>query len=213
MLTTPPIDTGLAFRRAAADDADALAPLVLASGSQEFDWFLGVPPAECETFLRRAIAAPTGRFSWKRHLVATLDGQPVATLAIHDGCKNWLDDLYAIRDFLQHFGPLRTPSVIRRGLILETEIPSPTRRQTLMAHCATRPDLRGRGIFRALFSHAITQQLLPSVARQMLVLDVLDTNHRAAALYRELGFEPVERGRRSTSLPAHLAATRMRYRT
>ena len=115
MPTTQPIDSRLgsvlAFRRATAGDAAALAPLVLASGRQEFDWFLGVPPAECEAFLRHAIAAPSGRFSWKRHLVATLDGQPVAALAIQDGRKNRLDDLYAVRDFLQHFGPRRTPGI------------------------------------------------------------------------------------------------------
>lgn len=203
--------SALTFRRAAASDAAALAPLVLASGRQEFDWLLGVPPAACEAFLRRAIATPSGRFSWKRHLVATIGGQPIAALAIQDGRHNWLDDLYAVRDFLQHFGLRRTPSIIRRGLILESEIPAPTRRQTLVAHCATHSDLRGRGIFRALFSHAIKQQLLPSTVGQTLVLDVLDTNHRAAALYRELGFEPMERGRRSASLPVHLAATRMRY--
>jgi GNAT superfamily N-acetyltransferase len=216
MPTTQPIDSRLgsvlAFRRATAGDAAALAPLVLASGRQEFDWFLGVPPAECEAFLRHAIAAPSGRFSWKRHLVATLDGQPVAALAIQDGRKNRLDDLYAVRDFLQHFGPRRTPGIIRRGLILETEIPAPARRQTLLAHCATHPDLRGRGVFSALFAHAMTQLLLPAKADQMLVLDVLDTNRRAASLYCELGFEPMEGGRRSARLPTHLAATRMRYR-
>ncbi|KFL24430.1 acetyltransferase domain protein [Ralstonia pickettii] len=51
--------SALTFRRAAASDAAALAPLVLASGRQEFDWLLGVPPAACEAFLRRAIATPS----------------------------------------------------------------------------------------------------------------------------------------------------------
>ncbi len=216
MITTRRVDPGLGsalhFRHAMASDAAALAPLVLASGDQEFDWLLGVPPAQCEAFLRRAITAATGRFSWKRHFVATLDGQPVAVLAIQNGRKNGLDDLYSVRDFVQHFGARRTPGLIRRGLILETEIPAPTRRQTLLAHCATRPDLRGRGIFNALFSQAITQQLLPATPGQMLVLDVLNTNERAAALYRSLGFEPVEGRRRSANLPTYLAATRMQYR-
>lgn len=216
MITTRQIcaefGSALSFRPAMASDAAALAPLVLASGSQEFDWLLGVPPAQCEAFLRRAITATTGRFSWKRHLVATLDEQPVAVLAIQNGRKNGFDDLYSVRDFLQHFGPFRTPGLIRRGLILETEIPAPTRHQTLLAHCATHPGLRGRGIFNALFSHAITQQLLPAMAGQELVLDVLNTNERAAALYRSLGFEPVGLRRRSGRLPTHLAATRMQYR-
>ncbi|WP_316873506.1 GNAT family N-acetyltransferase [Ralstonia edaphi] len=145
-------------------------------------------------------------------MVATLEEQPVAVLAIQNGRKNGFDDLYSVRDFLQHFGPLRTPGLIRRGLILETEIPAPTRRQTLLAHCATHPRLRGQGIFNALFSHAMSQQLLPAMADQVLVLDVLDTNERAAALYRSLGFEPVGLRRRSGRLPTHLAATRMQYR-
>lgn len=204
--------SALMFRRAVAGDAAALAPLVLASGRQEFDWLLGVSPEECEAFLHRTIATARGRFSWKRHVVATLDGQPVAALAIQDGSRNWLDDPYSAQDFLRHFGLRRTLGIIQRGLILEGEIPAPKRRQTLLAHCATHPDLRGRGIFRALFAYAMTQQLLPAAPGQMLVLDVLDTNRRAAALYRELGFEPMEARRRSPKLPAHLAATRMRYR-
>lgn len=212
--TAPSADlSALMFRRANANDAAVLAPLVLASGSEEFAWLLNAPPDACEDFLRHAIAAPHGRFSWTRHLIATLDDQPVAALAIQDGRHNWLDDFYAVRDFLKHFGLRRVPGIIRRGLILENEIPAPTRRQTLIAHCATHPDLRGRGIFRSLFAHAMTRQLLPARAGQMLVLDVLNTNRRAAALYRELGFESITDGRRCSSwLPAHLAATRMRYR-
>lgn len=206
-------ESALAFRRARASDAEALAPLVLASGSQEFAWLLGAPPDACEAFLRHAIAAPHGRFSWNRHLVATLDGRPVAALAIQDGRNNWLDDFHAVKAFLAHFGLRRVPGIIHRGLILEREIPAPTRRQTLLAHCATHPGLRGRGIFRALFAHAMTCRLLPAGAGQKLVLDVLDTNRRAAALYQALGFEPMNEGRRrSAGLPAHLASTRMRYR-
>lgn len=203
----------LVFRSANASDAAALAPLVLASGSAEFAWLLNAPPDVCEDFLRHAIAAPHGRFSWNRHLIATLDDQPVAALAIQDGRHNWLDDFYAVRDFLKYFGLRRVPGIICRGLILENEIPAPTRRQIRIAHCATHPDLQSRGIFRSLFTHAMARQALPARAGQMLVLDVLNTNRRAAALYRELGFESIKDDRRRSSwLPAHLAATRMCYR-
>ncbi|KAI3590498.1 hypothetical protein D9X30_3983 [Cupriavidus sp. U2] len=200
----------LGFRPAMARDANALASLVLASGEQEFQFLFDDVNAACEDFLAYAIATPNGRFSWRRHYVATVDDAPVAVMAIQDGRAGWLDDPVAAGQFLRYFGARRTAGIIRRGLLLEREIPKPSRHETLMAHCATHPDLRGSGVFRALFQQVIETNRLPASAGQALVLDVLKHNTRAAALYRRLGFVVATCNRPSPrGLPTSLAADRM----
>lgn len=202
----------LGFRSATADDARVLAPLVLASGRQEFAFLFDDSDAACEGFLAYAMAARHGRFSWRRHYVATLDDTPVAVMAIQDGRSRtgWLDDAVATGQFLRHFGARRTAGIIRRGLLLEREIPKPAAHQTLMAHCATQPEMRGTGIFHALFQHVLDTSRLPAFPGQELVLDVLKHNTRAAALYKRLGFV-VAAGKRPAprGLPVSLAADRM----
>lgn len=167
-------------------DAAALAPLVLTSGLEEFMYLLDASPEVCEDFLRHAIAAPSGRFSRRRHIVATMNNRPVAILALQDGRNGLLDNPRAALDFLRYFGIQRTSGIVRRGLLLEREIPMPNRRQTLMAHCATRPDMRGAGIFSVLFRHVMQLGALSASAGQSLILDVLQTNMHAATLYPQL---------------------------
>lgn len=202
----------LGFRAATARDARVLAPLVLASGRQEFAFLFDDGDAECEGFLAYAMAAGHGRFSWRRHYVATIDEAPVAVMAIQDGRSRagWLDDPVAAGQFLRHFGIRRTAGIIRRGLLLERELPKPAAHQTLMAHCATRPDMRGTGVFGELFQHVVQTNRLPAFPGQELVLDVLKHNTRAAALYKRLGFV-VATGKRPAprGLPLWLAADRM----
>ncbi|MDF3838072.1 N-acetyltransferase [Cupriavidus basilensis] len=203
---------GMVFRQAAPRDAAALAPLVLASGQLEFAYLLGGTAHEREAFLRRAIAADSGRFSWRRHRVAAIEDQPIAVLAIQDGRANLLDDPRIALDFLRFFGVRRSGGIVGRGLVLEREIPAPKRRQTLLAHCATRGDMRGRGVFQALFADTMRAGLLPAAPGQALLLDVLRSNTRAAALYRKLGFVTLDaRLDRTPRLPAQLRSARMRF--
>lgn len=200
----------LTFRAARASDAAACAPLVFASGEHEFEFFLGVPPAQCIAFLRYAFALSGGRFSWRRHQVAVDEhGEVVAVLAAHDGRRILADDPHVVWTLLRHFGIARLVPMLLRGLVLETELPKPTRAQALVAHCATRADVRGTGVFTALFEQAAHG--LGSDAQE-IVLDVLASNPRAAALYERLGFVALPRRRaRSRRLPAGLESVRMRY--
>ncbi|MHA7681443.1 GNAT family N-acetyltransferase [Cupriavidus sp. PET2-C1] len=204
--------TEIVFRPATAHDAAALAPLVMASGQLEFDYLLGNAGEARVAFLRQVIASDTGKFSWRRHRVATIEDQPVAVLAIQDGRTNLLDDPHIALAFLRFFGLRQTASIAARGLILEREIPPPKRTQTLLAHCATRDDMRGQGIFQGLFADTMRSGLLPARAGQGLFLDVLRSNVRAAALYRRLGFVTVDaRLDRPRKLPPHLRSARMRF--
>ncbi|WP_250502368.1 GNAT family N-acetyltransferase [Caballeronia sp. AZ7_KS35] len=203
----------LTFRPARASDAAVCAPLVFASGEHEFEYFLGASPEQCIAFLKREFGGSSGRFSWRRHEVAVdAQGKVVAVLALHDGRRLLADHPRIAWAVLRHFGPMRAVPILLRGLILETELPKPRRTQTLLAHCATASDARGKGAFTALFDYACRARLdcLDAENRE-LVLDVLVSNPRAMALYRRLGFVPLERRcARSRYLPARLESVHMR---
>ncbi len=206
-------DAAVVCRPARAADAIALAPLVYASGEAEFQYLLGVDAAGCIAFLERVIAWNRGHFSWRRHRVATVDGQLAAVIAIQDGRVQWSDNPLVAHAFIRHFGLRAALGIMVRGIRLEKEIPPPARRQTLLAHYATAPDWRSRGLFRRLFQQALEQGLLPAAASQSLVLDVLVDNPRAMALYRRCGFQAPATPRPLTAgLPAALQAVRMTYR-
>lgn len=207
---------GLTIRPARATDAAACAPLVFASGEHEFQFFLGVPAEQCTAFLEHAFALSGGRFSWRRHEVAVdASGEIVAVLAAHDGRRIAADDPHVVWTLLRYFGLLRAVPMLLRGLVLETELPKPKRGQTLLAHCATRAELRGSGLFSMLFEQvqrgaSATERGLAPCERE-IVLDVLVSNRRAAALYQRLGFVALQRRRpRSRFLPAQLESVRMR---
>ncbi|BAO94066.1 GNAT family N-acetyltransferase [Caballeronia insecticola] len=206
----------LTIRPARATDAAACASLVFASGKHEFEFFLGLRAEQCTEFLKHAFALSQGRFSWRRHEVAVdAQGEMMAVLAAHDGRRVAADDLHIVWTLLRYFGPLRAVPMLVRGLVLETELPKPRRTQTLVAHCATRADTRGCGVFSMLFEQALrgasasTRGLVPS--EREVVLDALVSNTRAMALYRRLGFVELPRKRsRSRFLPAQLESVRMR---
>lgn len=203
----------LSFRPAHADDADACAPLIFASGVREFGFFLGQPAEKCCAFLAFAFASKSGRFSYRRHRVAvTGDGRIAAVLAVHDGRTTWFDDPHVALMLLLFFGVRRTIAMLLRGLVLESELPAPKKSQTLIAHCATDEAMRSTGVFSALFGNTSQAGLLGEGAGRQVVLDVLVSNTRAYELYRRLGFvELPRRGPVSRRLPSELESVRMRF--
>lgn len=203
----------LHFRPAQADDADACAPLIFASGVREFGFFLGQPAEKCSAFLAFAFRSKLGRFSYRRHSVAvTGDGQIAAVLALHDGRKTWFDDPHVALMLLRFFGVCRPIGMLLRGLVLESELPAPKSSQTLIAHCATHEAMRGTGVFSALFSNTLRAGSLGEGPGRQVVLDVLVTNTRAHELYRRLGFvELPRRGPVSKRLPGELESVRMQF--
>ncbi|MFC5430243.1 N-acetyltransferase [Paraburkholderia denitrificans] len=206
----------MTFRAARAEDAAAAAPLVFASGEREFRFFLGVSADECVAFLRDAFALSAGRFSWQRHRVALdASGTVIGVIAAHDGRDMCADDAHIAWTLLRYFGSRRTVPMLLRGLVLEQELPKPKRSQTRVAHCAVAAAMRGTGVFCELFGDARRagmRGLAGESDEREIVLDVLVSNTRAAALYRRLGFVEVARRRlRSRRLPVDLESIRMRF--
>ncbi|MDA0571115.1 GNAT family N-acetyltransferase [Burkholderia gladioli] len=206
---------GWTFRAARPDDAWACAPLILASGVREFGFFLGVPAEAMVAFLAGAFASPHGRFSWRRHRVAVApDGGVAGVLATYDGRVIAFDDPHVAWLLLRRFGLRHTVSSLLRGLVLEGELPAPKRSQTHLAHCAIDERWRGTGVFTALFHDACRHEAIAAAAAEgrEVVLDVLLSNTRAAALYRRLGFVELARAKPpAAKLPRELVSMRMRW--
>ncbi|WJF90824.1 N-acetyltransferase [Paraburkholderia bonniea] len=227
----------LRFRPAWPTDAAACAPLMFASGAREFRYWLGEPDAACHAFLRHAFAQAQGRFSWRWHHVAlNPDGAIVGLMGVYPGSAwHGVDDLRIAWRLLRSFGLRRAPAMMRRGLVLQRELPAPGRREWLLAHCATREDCRGSGVFSALFASWLSDAALAAPAsaslgamkrfapdgpgerphghEPQLVLDALCSETRVRSLYHRLGFVelPKQDGGRSAQLPPALASVRMRF--
>ncbi|MFX1766423.1 GNAT family N-acetyltransferase [Paraburkholderia sp. A1RI-2L] len=192
-------------RPARADDAAVCAPLVFASGEPEFGFMLGVPAEACIDFLAGGFRSRHGRFSFRRHRVVVNDDNEVCSvMAIHEGGRVALDDVVLAWHVWRHFGVMRAIGILTRGARLATELPAPARGQSLIAHCATRPEWRSRGALTTLMNDVLKR------GGQQFVLDVRLENHGAIALYRRLGFQPMERKRaRHPRLPSAVVSERM----
>lgn len=202
----------VSVRAARPDDAYQCAQLVFASGEREFLYFLGVARERCIEFLETAFRSRAGRFSWRRHRVAIDEHDAVTgVLALHDGRSMLWDDPCLVWMLARHFGAWRAANMLARGLVLETELPKPSRDQILMAHCGVAEPMRGQGIFTALFRHVATSDLRAVDSDRRIVVDVLVENEGARALYERLGFVanvPARRPR-SKRLPVELYSMRM----
>jgi len=201
------------FRPAQAGDAAACAPLIFASGTHELRFFLDVPDEQSMAFLRFAFALDQGRFSWRRHYVACApDGTVLSEMAAHDHRDTRLDAPVLVWLLLRFFGPLKTPGILRRGLILDSEMPPPQRGQTLLTDIATDARVRGQGVFTAMLADALASGWLRCAAGGQYLLDVLRSNARARRVYERLGFVPQPRRRPPAArLPAELIALRMAW--
>lgn len=201
----------LLFRRARAEDAPWLAPLVYASAWEEFQFLLGVKQADCEAFLQTALASRIGHFSWRHHHVAVMGDIPVSVIGVYDGRKGRFDALPLFYQLVRHFGWRHTSGILLRALAMQHAMPAPTRYQTLLAHCATHPEVRGLGLFSALLAQLQQEQRVPARRDQAVILDVLTSNVRAQALYRRLGFA-ITRERPDEGVPLQLAVKRMQLK-
>ena len=177
----------IAFRTATPADSEAAVPLIYSSGPAAFDYVFTVPGRRTALqFLQRAFLDGHGEFGCRNHVVATLDGQVVASGAAWCGDSTLTFALAAARQILGSYGPVAGPAVIARGLRVESIIQPPAKDCWYVAHLGVPAELRGRGFGAAMIAHLLQRgraRGLPKAA-----LDVAVTNQRAQALYDRLGF-------------------------
>jgi len=177
----------VAFRMAAATDAEAVVPLIYSSGPAAFDYVFtldGGPTAE--DFLRRAFLDGAGEFGWRNHIVGELDGRIVAAGAGWSGGMGFGFMIAGARQILGCYGPIAGAGVIGRALRVEAIVPPPSRTRFVVAHLGVRPETRGQGIGQALIEHLLDRGRTRGI--EIAALDVAVTNPRGQALYERLGF-------------------------
>ena len=179
----------LDFRPARPEDADAAAPLIYASGPDQFDYvFCATHASQSLEFLRFAFASGRGRFAWRNTTVACIDDRVVGVGTAYGAETNvryFFEDGWLIA---RYYGAC-APGVMIRGLRAEGVIIPPKRSEWMIAHLAMAPEERGHGIGARMIHHLMERgrvARLPSA-----VLDVSVENARAEALYRRVGFNVV----------------------
>jgi ribosomal protein S18 acetylase RimI-like enzyme len=178
----------IAFRPAAAADADAVVPLIYSSGPAAFDYVFGQGRAgRAEQFLRYAFGQAVGEFSYRSHDVAVVEGVIMGAGAVFDGRQTLRFTLAAAKQILGFYGVLSGLGVIARGLRIESVIRPPRPRELYLCHLGVAPAARGTGIGSALIGHLTARR--QDALHDCVALDVAVTNPRAEALYRRLGFE------------------------
>ena len=179
----------LNFRPASADDADAAIPLIHSSGPEQFDYvFCASGAGQAQQFLRYAFVSGRGRFGWRNHTVACIDGHVAGIGTAYGADTNrrfFFEDGLLI---LRHYG-LRAFAVMFRGLRAEHIIRPPARGEWMVAHLAMAPAQRGTGIGARMVHYLLDRGA--RAGETAAVLDVSVENSRAEALYQRLGFKLV----------------------
>ena len=190
------------FRPASPGDAAAAVPLIYSSGPVAFDYvFATRDGGDAQAFLKHCFVQGDGEFGWRNHWVGVAQGRVVAVGAGYGADTKWAFTLAAAKQIVSHYGWRRAFGVITRGLKVESLIRPPEGDMHYLAHLAVVPDLRGRGIGRALIDQLIG--LAREQGRRRVVLDVAVSNPLAEALYRRAGFKVMSE-RRSRLVHAHI---------
>ncbi|CAB1081682.1 hypothetical protein JY97_09435 [Alkalispirochaeta odontotermitis] len=138
---------------------------------------------------RAAVALIADHISADRIIVA-FDGEEIAGIAglKYDGIGFFAPDR---REFLKRYGPV--VGRVRSGL-WESVQTKPRSHQLLLDGLGVQADLRGRGIGNALLK--AVDQRARELDKTEVILEVVDTNPRAKALYERFGYRTVLTTRR-----------------
>ncbi|PMQ04799.1 putative N-acetyltransferase [Dyella sp. AD56] len=178
------------FRPAAPEDVEVAVPLIYSSGPTAFDYVFATRDGDdAQAFLRHCFVDGAGEFGWRNHCVGMVDGRVVAVGAGYGADTKWSFTLAAARQILGHYGTRRALGAIGRGLRVESVIRPPDGDMHYLAHLAVVPELRGRGIGRALIDQLVG--MARDAGRSRITLDVAVSNPRAEAMYRRTRFKVI----------------------
>lgn len=175
------------FRPARGVDAATIAPLVFESGPPGFRYvFSHGTKVPAPDFLAKTLATPPGEFGYSTHYVAELDGRVVAVGSGYSGRTARRFTMPALRHIFGVYSFMQALEVIRRGLAIERVFTAPTRHEYMVSHLCVVPEMRGRGIGEAMVRYLLGRGIAEGCSSA--VLDVVEDNPRAEALYARMGF-------------------------
>jgi ribosomal protein S18 acetylase RimI-like enzyme len=165
---------GIVVRSGASDDVPVLVGLYVAAFSRELTAAFG---RQAEQMVRRAIDPDTA-------LVACIDDQVVGFAALADRERRFVAP--GPSDFRAVYSPLMRRL---RAAIWSRTTTTPRPHQLLLEGLATAPAARGRGVGTRLLE--AVDERASALGRTEIILEVIDTNPRAKALYERHGYRTV----------------------
>jgi ribosomal protein S18 acetylase RimI-like enzyme len=165
---------GMVVRPGSSDDASVLVGLYLAAFSMELTAVFGGP---AEAMARRAVNPD-------RALVASIGDHVVGFAALADRERRFVEP--GARDFDAVYGPLMRRV---RAWMWSRATTTPRPHQLLLEGLAIEPAARGKGVGTQLLQ--AVDERARELGRTEVILEVIDTNPRAKALYQRNGYRTV----------------------
>ncbi len=199
------------IRSAGSADADAAAPLILASGPAAYDYVFSLPGRPALEFLRFAFRDGGGFAGYRNHHVAVDGERVVGTGAFYGLESHHRMAREALTQSTRHYGMIGAVRIVRQSMPVSAMMPPPSEDAIYVANLAVHESVRGRGWGAQLL--AVARELAEREGKSALELDVSVRNPRAQALYERTGFlvvaeRPFRGNRRRVDVPDH---RRMRW--
>lgn len=177
----------LAIRPAQKEDAKAGVALLYSSGSELVKYIFGDgDEALALRFLRMAWYRGNGQYGCKNHWVATYQNSVAGLISCwHDKLPSNFDaeTMGSISDVFSHKAAL---SVVARSQEYASQLLPPQQNEFAIGHVAVTEEFKRKGIASALMAYMQTKAI--ELGKEVLVLDVENTNLPAMAFYEHEGF-------------------------
>lgn len=178
----------LSFRKASPEDD--CRKLVYSSGPELYDYMFSHGNKSAQDHIGSEFRRGSGLMGHAIHTVAIADGEVVGVGAFYTARQYTRLFLESGLGLLQSYRLWEVPIVLRRALHSGSVVQRPRPGSVYIANLGVRPDMRGRGVGSALIEHEADKAR--AAGFETMTLDVADTNPRAEALYRRLGFSVIE---------------------
>jgi ribosomal protein S18 acetylase RimI-like enzyme len=183
----------LRIRDASPADSGLIPALLHAAGPEIYDYIFSDDAQRAEHFIAAEFRTGTGLCGHRAVSAAEEDGVVVGVACVFDAAEHHRLLRGTLQNIVTVYGLRRSWSVLARAQHVAPVITRPGPGELCLCNLAVAPGKRGRGIGTALLEHGIA--VARARGHRRLVLDVAETNPRAAALYARLGLRPEQSAR------------------
>jgi ribosomal protein S18 acetylase RimI-like enzyme len=199
----------IGIRRADPSDGAHIPALIHAAGPEIYDYIFRDGAQKALDFIAAEFRTGAGLCGHRAVSAAVEDGVVVGVACVFDAAEHNRLLRGTLQNIVTVYGMRRSWSVLARAQHVAPVITRPGPGELCLCNLAVAPGKRGRGIGTALLEHGIA--VARARGHRRFVLDVAETNPRAAALYARLGLRPEQSARcRDPRAAAHVpGSTRM----
>lgn len=177
----------LEIRQARPEDADDAAELIYSAAPDAYEFLYAAKGGRALDYIHYEFRRGSGFLGADAHTVAVADGEVVGIGSFYTKAEYQQLSSAQGKNLIAHFGWWEFLRMMPRGLRIQRGISKLKDGQLYLANLGVKPQLRSRGIGKALIEAAAQRARAQSL--RQLVLDVSEKNPRAEALYQRLGFD------------------------